>query len=135
MPGADGYPEGTQSLNTDSEQRSLVKIVSLLAGGGGGGGGQNQTPWLSPIDGGGFSLTNVNDIQTASINANAGTFTTIAADSGIPTTFNGAFLDPNSNVTGNEQDFYKSLVSGGGDGSLWTKAVGSGNGNNTGWLS
>jgi hypothetical protein len=38
MPGADSYPEGTQALTTDHEQRSLVKIVQLLNDGGGGGG-------------------------------------------------------------------------------------------------
>lgn len=37
------YPEGTAALATDSEQRSLVKIVDLLNSGGGGGGGTGAT--------------------------------------------------------------------------------------------
>jgi len=30
MPGANSFPEGTQALATDSEKRSLIKIVQLL---------------------------------------------------------------------------------------------------------
>lgn len=33
------YPEGTTALPTDSEQRSLTKIVELIASGSGSGGG------------------------------------------------------------------------------------------------
>ena len=33
------FPEGTVPLPTDSEQRSLIKLVSLLGSGQGGGGG------------------------------------------------------------------------------------------------
>jgi len=42
MAGANAYPEGTAALVTDSEQRSLVKIVSILAAGGGGSGSTNR---------------------------------------------------------------------------------------------
>ena len=38
MAGAASYPEGTAALVTDQEQRSLVKINSILAASGGGGG-------------------------------------------------------------------------------------------------
>lgn len=38
MAGAASFPEGTTALVTDSEQRSLVKIVDLLNNGAGGGG-------------------------------------------------------------------------------------------------
>lgn len=44
----------------------------------------------------------------------------------------GAFLDPNGNVTGNEGHMYISLETLGGDGRVWWKAIGTGN-NNTGW--
>lgn len=43
MAGAASYPEGTTALVFDPEQRSLVKIVSLLTSGGGGGGGGSNT--------------------------------------------------------------------------------------------
>lgn len=49
MPGADGYPEGTTALNSDSEQRSLVKVVQLLNASGGGGGTNNKSGAGSPV--------------------------------------------------------------------------------------
>lgn len=67
MPGAGGYPEGTTALSTDSEQRSLVKIVSLLNPGGGGGSVQQVFPIAgsgSPSgvpSGGGYAYNDVGD--------------------------------------------------------------------------
>lgn len=50
MAGAASYPEGTAALVTDSEQRSLVKINSILAAGGGGGGAVILTTDNPPVD-------------------------------------------------------------------------------------
>lgn len=47
------------------------------------------------------------------------------------TYYQGAFLDPNGNVTGSLGDVYHSRVAAGGDGSTWWKVAGSGT--NTNW--
>lgn len=54
----------------------------------------------------------------------------ITGNSGANTNHYGAALDPNGVVTGRPGDWYKSLISLGGDGSAWFKASGNGN---TGW--
>lgn len=43
----------------------------------------------------------------------------------------GAFTDPNGNVTGSVGDVYKSRIALGGDGTVWWKETGTGT--NTGW--
>lgn len=67
-----------------------MALLSRIADGGGGGG--SQTPWSENINGGGFDLTNVNNINVTTING-------AAPGAGITQLYTGAFADPNGNVT------------------------------------
>lgn len=64
------FPEGTTALATDSEQRSLQKLVELANSGGGGGGGVGEvvkltgsnTPGAAPASGGGIAYNEAGDM-------------------------------------------------------------------------
>lgn len=53
-----------QCIPPGMRQAVIISLLDQIAAGGGGGG--SQTPWLSNIDGGGFSLSNVNSITATS---------------------------------------------------------------------
>lgn len=80
-----------------AREQSQIKLLQLIAqltceAAEGGGGGGSQTPWSENIDGGGFDLTNVNNINVTTING-------VAPGAGITQLYTGAFADPNGNVT------------------------------------
>jgi hypothetical protein len=56
------FPEGTEALPTDSEQRSLQKLVELANSGGGGGGSGPDVKFSGDLDPNGVITGSVDDI-------------------------------------------------------------------------
>jgi len=66
-----------------SEKELRAVMAQLLCNISGGGGGGSQTPWTSNIDGGGFDLTNVDNLVAATLSGNGAGLTNLDLDSGL----------------------------------------------------